>query len=267
MSERDPGYLARLTQGALRSAEAEGLLDVRCVAESLYRFNSVAPSSHWERRYPDRESTATALGVGRGTASRAQLEERWLEGSGSGWWTWTARPTGDELGCAGPEFKLYVSPAIEALRPAFEGLLELLSTSRARAFKVGTNATYLLRPDKIVLYFSDLCDLTSTAHRLADRLRRIAAQGVPFTSEIACGGLLSWSVDPPACRRVASEPPLSWRTWVTRRAAHALVAAQREAEPQIEPWRRALELLRREGVDTENWRAAPAQWASLDAWR
>ncbi len=270
MTDHRSGTLARLSREALRAAEAEGLADARSAAEFLYRFNSANASDRWRREHADRRSTAKALGAGRGSVARSLLREHWLEAGedrAPGWWVWTARHAGDELGGPGPEFKLYVSPAVEMLRPTFETLVEVLPSSRALSFKVGADAMGLLRPDKIVVYFSDLGDLTAAAHRLADRLREVAPQGVPFTSEIGRGGLLSWSVDPPVDARHASGPRPTWRAWITNRAGLALSAALREGERNTPAWRRAVERLRHEGVDVERWLPAATLWSSASAWR
>ncbi len=270
MTKHGPGALARLTRAALRAAEAEGFRDAERAAGFLYRFNTVVPTERWKAQHRGRESVAEIWGAVRGSESRSRLQQHWLEAekdSSSGWWAWTPRRSGAELGGEGVRFKLYVSPAIEALRPAFEALVSVLAGSGAPPFKVGADAGGLFRPDKIIVYFSDLGDLTTAAHRLADRLQGVEAQGVPFTAEIAGGGLLSWSVDPPVSTGQASGPPQSWRTWITLRAALALIAAQRQQDPRTAPWRRALEQLRGEGVDVERWVPSPTQWTSADGWR
>jgi len=270
VSERSPGTLAQLTRDALRAAEAERCPDVRSVTEFLYRFNSVALTERWERDYPNAEATAKTLGIGRGTEWRSLLQEYWLASDPRltpGWMMWTARSQGDELGGPGPGLKLYVSPALDALRPTLEAIVQVLPFGGANAFKVGAGAADLLRPDKIVVYFSDLDDLSAAASRLTDRLQGVAAQGVPFTSEISGGGLLSWSVDPPLAAGPTSAPPVSWRSWITLRAAQALVAAQSRTNARGAPWRRALDQLQREGIDIERWVPRAAQWTSPDAWR
>jgi hypothetical protein len=78
---------------------------------------------------------------------------------------------------------------------------------------------------------------------------------VPFTSEIGGDGLLSWGVDPPdeegsAWRGWSGRE--SWRLWLARRLASALVTAQATG-PSEEAWRFVLDRLRLEGVDTDTW--------------
>jgi hypothetical protein len=71
--------------------------------------------------------------------------------------------------------------------------------------------------------------LQRAADLLATRLASVAPQGVPFSAEIAGDGLLSWGMDPPRNARVLSWHDYdSWRLWVVRRLARAIVTAQSE---------------------------------------
>src|SRR6185369_3495174 len=120
---------------------------------------------------------------------------------------------------------------------------------RGGHFKIGADAAGLLRPDKIVLYFADQQSLLQVAGALHARLPGVRAQGVPFSAEITGDGLLSWGMDPPARERVlAWHEPESWRLWVARRLALAMIAAQAAAptsgEGALAPAAFALERLR-----------------------
>ncbi len=153
-------------------------------------------------------------------------------------------------------YKLYVSPQPEALPIAFGDILAALAAAGAPQLKIGADFRGVLRPDKIVAHFPDFESLAAGAARLAERLGGmggmggIAAQGVPFTAEIGGDGLLSWGVDPPLPAGRSAAWRESWRTWLCRRLALALLAGRGSAP---EPWRFALERLRLEGVDTESW--------------
>jgi hypothetical protein len=107
----------------------------------------------------------------------------------------------------------------------------------------------LLRPDKLVAYYPSFERLAAAADAVAGRLAGTPAQGVPFTAEIAGGGLLSWGVDPPPEGSWSGGE--SWRLWLTHRLATALLAGKQATG--VEPWRFALERLRLEGVDTDSW--------------
>ncbi len=249
------GRLARLSRDALRYAEAAGLGDIDQVAARLYTFNRLPVTPRWQRRFPGAEAVLGALGVDRPVDGWRVVPQRdpddWL-----GWARAGSRPSPR----GAPTFKLYVSPAVSALAPAFGALLAVLPQGRAVHFKVGGNAAGLLRPDKLVVYFEDFDSLSETASALATRIAGIPAQGVPFTAESAGDGLLSWGMDPPPDERtVPWQSRESWRTWVVRRLAAALISGQSQPAA-IPPWRFALERLRLAGVDVERWIPEPTLW-------
>jgi hypothetical protein len=169
--------------------------------------------------------------------------------------TWVRRSR-DPLEAAGPEYKLYASPACEEIRRTFAALIELLAYCRASSIKIGADAAGLARPDKIVAYFDDLGDLALAARELEHRLEGLTADGVPFTAEISHSGLLSWGIDPPG-RGALSQDAQSWRHWVTLRLAANLIAARRDSAGPREPWRAALDSLSKEGIDVHRWLPKP----------
>src|SRR6185295_12242517 len=128
-------------------------------------------------------------------------------------------------------------------------------------FKVGGQALGVLRPDKCVVYFPSEEALGHAAEALTKRLEFARPQGVPFSSEIGLDGLLSWGMDPPAGARLLSwQGTESWRLWVVRRLAAAMVAAQSDAAPDTDPVRFAIERLRLDGVDVDGWAPSHGNW-------
>jgi hypothetical protein len=278
------GPLAQLSAEALRHAEALGLDDPGRIARSLYGYNRRPVTPAWARRLPDRAAVLGFLGSSPGTRLGRCLAAGWERASGEaepeGWiaWRWrgqtgraSARRSGPGSGRA--TFKLYLSPALEALPAAFAAMVETLEDVGTGDFKVGSDAAGLLRPDKLVLYFAEREELLAAAGELARRLPGLPAHGVPFTAEIGLAGALSWGMDPPRSARLVSwHEGESWRIWVVRRLAAALLAA-REGEPEererhrerneegrLAPWQFALERLRREGVDVDRWTPAAHLW-------
>lgn len=187
----------------------------------------------------------------------------------AGWLAWNARrargaprPSAQS---AGSTHKLYVSPLPDFIIEAFDITLRTLSDTAAFHLKVGGDLEGLLRPDKLVAYFSSFEDLQAAAQLLGDRLAGCPAHGVPFTAEIAGDGLLSWGVDPPESQQLLSwQPRESWRLWLTNRLANALLAAKNAPRAnganRLEPWQYALQRLRLEGIDTDLWTPAPQIW-------
>jgi hypothetical protein len=200
------------------------------------------------------------LGIAPGGPHRKLLDQTWHSSPPSeAWLSWHSRKPEPTTDPGGATWKLYVSPAPEALAEGFGAVLEALAAARAGQFKIGSGAAGLLRPDKIVAYFPSFERLEEAARAVEPRLGGAVAQGVPFTSEIAGDGLLSWGMDPPATERGAWGGRESWRLWLTHRLARALIVARSSGEG-VEPWRYAVERLRLEGIDPESWTPAASQW-------
>ena len=115
-------------------------------------------------------------------------------------------------------YKLYVSPRPERIREAFEIVVRVLSASGGVHFKLGDSVGGLLRPDKLMLYFTTRDALLETASVLHRELAGCDAHGVPFTAGLDDSGLLSWGVDPPENDRALRwMQRQSWRLWVVTR--------------------------------------------------
>lgn len=259
--------LSRLSEAALRSAEALKSNDIAVVADHLYSYNTIALTPGWRRRFANVSGIHRALGVSSNRHLQSTLEVNWVQipsSTAPGWLVWLNRESGMELGGSGPEFKLYVSPAVDTLERVFPELVRVLTFSRARSFKVGADAEGLLRPDKLVAYFSNLGDLANAAHELGRRLEGVPPHGVPFTAEIFGDGLLSWGVDPPVRAHALGKAP-SWREWICIRLATALIEARQEDDSRDPLWLVALERLRTDGVQVERWLPSP-ETCGGDSW-
>jgi hypothetical protein len=252
------GTLARLAQAALEYAQALDIDDSTRLSARLYFYNRLPLSPRWKRRFPGQAAVAAYLGTESGGASRPFLDGRWsrmqLPPEYDGWFEWESRAHSRLKMGTGQGYKLYVSPQPEFTQEAFRAVLELLTESAAHHFKVGSDVSGLLRPDKIVIYFWDFESLQETAKQIAARLGGCPAQGVPFSAALGDDALLSWGIDPqPEKGALAWQERESWRLWVTNRLAIALLAAKKAPTSGLEPWRFALERLRLDNVDTETW--------------
>lgn len=249
--EKGGGRLAALSIAALRYGQALAVSDPMRLSLRLYGYNRRPLTPAWKRLLPDAAAVERHLGIGPGGPHCRLLEQGWVRtGTSASWLSWRRRG-GDRP--AGGTWKLYISPEPEALAEGFSPILDALAAARTPQLKIGADAAGLLRPDKLVAYYPSFERLAAAADAVAERLAGTPAQGVPFTSEIAGGGLLSWGVDPPEGSWSGGE---SWRLWLTHRLATALLAgknAEGSNIADIEPWRFALERLRLEGVDTDSW--------------
>ena len=166
------------------------------------------------------------------------------------------------MASAGGAYKLYVSPITEQLPEAMLVTLQVLTEAGAKAFKVGRDVYGLLRPDKLIAYFTSREQVEQTARWLAPNLRGILGHGVPFSAPLDGDGLLSWGVDPPPQEWLFRWQGPSWRRWITDHLALALVGARSSPTGSREPWQLALDRLSLEGVDTTTWVASAELWAA-----
>ncbi len=260
------GHIARLSLEALRYAQALELDDLSALATRLYFYNRLPLSPYWKRMFPTAETVAEYLGVQVGGPTSLLLEQQhwsrvWLAPPYDAWIIWESRHRRPVSQVPQGIYKLYVSPACEFVRDTWRITVEALPFIRAVCLKVGKNMSSLLRPDKLLIYFLSFNALKEASDYLECKLAGIPAHGVPFTTEIAGNGLLSWGIDPPLEQETPGwREPESWRQWVTNRLARALLAAKMSRACKREPWRFALERLRLEGVDIETWTPTQSTW-------
>jgi hypothetical protein len=250
-----------LSSTALLSAQDLAVTDAQTLTRALYLYNRIPTSPFWKSRFPDSAAVLAHLGADRGPL-RALLEREWTASTFDGWLSWSSRQpmrrTGDEV-----TYKLYISPRPERIRDAFEVVVRVLSRFPGSQFKIGDGVAGLLRPDKLVTYFTTREELGEAASALHRELAGCEAHGVPFTAALDESGLLSWGVDPPDNERVLRWlQRQSWRSWVVQRLASALaIAKTARSAAAVEPWRFALERARRQGVDVETWTPAASLWS------
>jgi len=270
-TEQGGGRLAELSRAALRYAQNLAIDDPLQLSFRLYGYNRRPLTPAWRRMLPAASAVQRYLGIAAAGANRELLARNWVAGGpADGWMSWRSARPRPVSPRSGATYKLYISPVTEQLGESFGLILAALTAVGTPAFKVGADAGGLLRPDKIVAYFSSFEQLAKAAGGLAERLRGVAAQGVPFTSEIAGDGLLSWGIDPPANEsRLPWNSKESWRLWLTHCLARALldarasVAAADGGEAAVEPWRFAVERLRLDGVDTDTWTPRGGLWREI----
>lgn len=257
--------IARLSLEAIKCAQALELGDSAKISTRLYCYNRVPLSPYWQRKFPTSDDVAEHLGLWVHGSTTLLLRGHWTmlrpDSAFEKWFTWIADRTQTAPRISPFVYKLYISPACEGIRDAFQTAVEVLANSPAIGFKIGKDVSGLLRPDKFVAYFPSMEACQDTAVSLEQKLTGIPAHGVPFTAEIAGNGLLSWGVDPPGSeQRFAGQRMESWRMWVTNRLASALLVAKADLCDAIEPWQFALERLKLDGVDTESWTPPELDW-------
>ena len=259
VKERDA--LADLSLQALQHAAA---LQTGATAELsgiLYRYNTIPLTPQWLRRIPDQNTLREYLQIQPGGRNRRDLDVAWTQVSTAdkhaAWLIWVSRTVAVDPHRVA--YKLYLSPLPAQLRDAFRVWLPAITAAGAFHFKLGSNVRGLLRPDKMVAYFNDRAALDEAGKRISRDLAGCPAQGVPFTAEFGCDGLLSWGIDPPAEIAVpAWLRQQSWRQWICNRLGAALAVAKHYQSQAVPAWRFALERLRLDGIDVTSWAAAHA---------
>lgn len=254
-SERT-GRIAALSRRALEYAERLGISDAPTLSARLYAYNRIPDSRRWRRILSEPGAVEAYAGLQDGDIV-SSLQASWARlptESTGGWIGWQSlhRPRAGNAGSI--TYKLYISPACDDLGSSVRATVRILSQSGAFHWKVGNDRHGLLRPDKIVAYFSELSDLQVTAAALLEKLQGCRPQGVPFTADIGDTGLLSWGVDPPAedsfVPWLARE---SWRGRICNRLASALVLAKASGESGISATQFATERLALDGINTDIW--------------
>ena len=252
---------ARLSLDALLHAQDLESVQPQALTMALYLYNRIPMSPFWKTRFANPDAILSHLGADRGPL-RALLEREWNAGATAGWLSWGSKSSA-RRGADDVTYKLYVSPRPERIREAFEVVVRVLSDFPGTQFKIGDSAFGLLRPDKLVTYFTSREQLDEAADTLHRELAGCDAHGVPFTAGLDDTGLLSWGVDPPDSDRVLRwRERESWRLWVVQRLANALaIAKTARGANAVEPWRFALERARRQGVDIETWTPSATLWS------
>src|SRR5206468_10321692 len=143
------GSLAALSEEALRYAQALPGAEPLRLSASLYGYNRRPLTPRWRRLLPDAAAVPRFLGIAPGGPWAAAVARRWqARPPAPGWISWRARG-GRGAGLprlpeAGPIYKLYMSPAPEALAAdggagCFGAIAAALAAARAPQWKAGAD--------------------------------------------------------------------------------------------------------------------------------
>jgi hypothetical protein len=258
--------IAQLSYRALRYADALEIADASALSARLYFYNRQPTTPMWAHRLTSESAMERFLGVG-SEGSLANTIQRFWNRTGSkdlpGWINMTSRFRYEKRSAALPTYKLYISPAIEAVPEALQTAVPILAEYNAPDFKIGSDLFGLVRPDKIVVYLDSLEALRELALALQPAVGALDGHGVPFTAGLFGHTVLSWGMDPPrALKLLKWRETESWRLWVTNRLALYMLAARVATCCALEPWHYALVRLRFEGVDISTWTPSQSIWSS-----
>lgn len=241
---------------------------VRLATNRLYHYNTIPLSAKKGIGLETAEQVYAFLRIDE-IQERADSAWGFEAAQSNGWWHYWSRPGGSRFGAfdvdrfdtkAGDRScKLYISPRPADLPEVLAKSVTVLQESEAMAFKVGANRTGVLRPDKLVAYFSDFSTMMEAAENLRSTHGDFEAQGVPFTCNIVENGLLSWGVDPSddlPNYDLYDDGGGSWRSWISEELAKSLVHACASPESGMSAHEYALLNIQLAGVDTDRWALA-----------
>jgi hypothetical protein len=252
-SDAPNSRVAQLSMDAIAYAAALEGLPVSDLAARLYMYNRSPATAQIQRQFANDDQLMAYLV--NGTATMKQLETHWVrEISQESWLRWH-RPAA----AVGHPFKLYISPTLENVPQAFQVAVDAFVQVKCSHFKVGRTAFGLLRPDKLVAYFSTLEQLQEAAELIRASAAGISAQSVPFTGAIDSDGLISWGMDPPRIEQVLpGQEHQSWRQWIAGRIAVYTLAGRESGGENVLEF--VLQRIRLDGIDTTTWSPNLAIW-------
>ena len=239
--ERRGGVPGRLSIKALRYAAALPPLSATVLADRLYRYYTLPRASLTGMRF-DR--------------LRFAVRRPWRTVDGDGW-PWLSLIRNQNAG----RWKLYLSPSPAEMYECARRALPILTASGAVSFKIGRDDGTILRPDRFLAYFTDYTSLVETAAELAVALNEFEGLGVPFTSPIGNGRMLSWGLDLPKGRNGV----MSWRQWVTSELGSALFEHAHSRARRDDPVEFGLHHLASRGLKLSGFCAGPSLQRGLNA--
>jgi hypothetical protein len=242
--------LASLSHQVLLSvAGLVGSTNSETSATLLYVANSVPLSPRWLAGVPDAVAVEKALIA---PTVAKHLDDSWRRRNDYHWMHWAPQRTFHR---ASPRLKLYLSSSLSDVGRAFTAAIPILADLGAPPFKVARTPRGLLRPDRMVIYPSGQGQLLELTASLAGALSALDSQGVPFTTGLDAGGMLSWGCDPDES---AVGYATSWRQWLTRKLGAYLHASDAPSPDQRVAF--VLAKIAEDGVDPISFAFSAADW-------
>ncbi len=256
-------YIQLLSERALHFAYHSALKNPRDISFLLYDFNRLPLSRRWLNRFPDQKSVTGFFDLDQndtwpGMPPEIKTSSSGQEGSHRErfhrfWRYWRRRDRKrprSEL-----SYKVYLSFKPLELAGIFREVREIAFDAGAYAIKLPRVLTGLLRPDKLIVYFTDYLSASEFAGRMILQTVDNTPHGTPFTFQLDPENSgITLGVDPP---RERSER-LSWRLYLTAKLALAIQGARRDHTGDYLDY--IYTHMRTIGVDSKNWRPASDHW-------
>jgi hypothetical protein len=240
-----------ISDRALIHGAAFASMDAQALTGRLYFYNRLPVGLGDCKKFSKRSLVKTFLGMDGQISSQFALDESEPKSDSFAWITWKVRHK-RELRSKTPH-KLYVCVYPEALPKVFRTCVAVLAENGANSFKVGADSFALNRPDKFVAYFDDQKSLLDCAELLSPLLEGLRVHQLPFTGELSTPAL-AWGVDPPNPKTITHWSQVeSWRVWLCKIMASAIVSAKNDGATIKEAVQFAKHRISLEGVDLKSW--------------
>ncbi|MFF2287221.1 hypothetical protein [Peribacillus butanolivorans] len=255
--EEMDSLIPRLSIDALKYADSLEGADYNTLISRMYFYNRIPNSPEWKKIYPSSDSVLKTLGLEEGESFQSRFDQKWSyhkqKPIQSGWLSFSAKKKQASQTKNQSKFKLYISPFPEPrlIQEVFQATTDVLGDMDVQNFKIGQDVIGLLRPDKMVAYFSNFEDCEEAALRIRQKINGTPAHGVPFTADFSNDGLLSWGMDPPT--NTLQWGRSSWRLWIVSQLATSLLETKLYRATNVKPWKYALERLQTIGIDPSTW--------------
>jgi hypothetical protein len=258
-------YIQRISDKYIHSAFNSALTLPRDISIYLYNFNRIPLSRRWQQRFPGEKELAQFLdlhvdGSWAGMPDSILTRSIKIDENGqpdifdSYWRSWNFKDKrhSEEL----PSYKVYFSPLPNALPTVFRIVRDAAGGTDAHFMKIGRHLSGILRPDKLIVYFSEYASARDFARETAAVLGSYDSQGTPFSFQVDPENpLVSLGVDPP--RRFTEA--YSWRLYITNKLALAINGARRSSARN--PLDYIHSYMRLIDVDSLNWCPLRDDWS------
>ncbi len=249
-----PSFLSSVSIEAIHYVWQLPQQDLKSLAARLYSYNTLPWDAAMHDDFSAKHTVKEFLFGKNDAVLEKYLDKDWVPVSSSanaGWLSW-ARPAKYNSYFT-QTHKLFISPLIDDMPAAVAKAIPVINASDAINFKTGSHINGLLRPDKMVVYFTGEEPLLRTAALLEKELQGCRVQGVPFSLQLDSEGLLSYGVDPPAEEVLDAIEGGSWRTTITDKLAVAILHTKRERLSWQDSFAFIKAFLISDGIDPNRW--------------
>lgn len=182
-----------LSQNAIKYAWHFRDLSIDEITQKLYSFYTMPVEKTLFNCLKSTDNIKAWLGLGEFSKMLDEYIQTPITDNYKHWLYWQHEKTKNTYNL---NFKMYISPTPLETVDVFSKVLKLFTRQFVPSFKIGATSNGIYRPDKMVLYFSDINSIYEFAHMCAPLLKDNDGQGVPFTFPLTENGIISYACEP-----------------------------------------------------------------------